>query len=134
MLRECDLMIWQGNCRRRQRMRKSLAKRNQCFKCHAVDKAKQGPSLLKIARKYKDNEVAGEAAMIKSITTGPIVKLEDGTLENHTTIDIDDRVEMRNLVRWILSLQHPLPHLCENSLTPQRWHRLRWTDKLNSYT
>ena len=31
----------------------ALAKKNECTKCHAVDKEKKGPSYKKIAAKYK---------------------------------------------------------------------------------
>jgi cytochrome c len=82
---------------------KSLAKKNDCFKCHAVDKTKKGPSYKKIAIKYKGKADA-EAALIKQITTGPKVKLEDGTEENHKIIETKDQGEMKNLVGWILSL------------------------------
>ncbi len=32
---------------------KAIGKRNDCFKCHAVDKTKKGPSYKKIAAKFK---------------------------------------------------------------------------------
>ena len=32
----------------------ALAKKEDCFKCHAVDKTKKGPSYKKIAAKYKE--------------------------------------------------------------------------------
>jgi cytochrome c len=82
---------------------KKLAKENDCFKCHAIDKTKKGPSYQKIAKKYKGKTAEGEAKMIKNITTGPKVKLEDGTEEEHKIIDTKDEAEMKNLVRWILS-------------------------------
>lgn len=82
---------------------KKLAKRNDCFKCHAVDKTKKGPSYMKIAAKYKGKADA-EAKLIKQITTGPKVKLEDGTEEEHKIIDTKDEKEMKNLIGWILSL------------------------------
>lgn len=82
---------------------KSLAKKNDCFKCHAVDKTKKGPAYKKIAIKYKGKADA-EAVLIKQITSGPKVKLEDGTEENHKIIDTKDQGEMKNLVNWILSL------------------------------
>lgn len=82
---------------------KSLAKRNDCFKCHAVDKVKKGPSYKSIAAKYKGKADA-EGKLIKQITTGPKVKLEDGTEEEHKIIDTKDQKEMKNLVNWILSL------------------------------
>lgn len=83
---------------------KDLAKENDCFKCHAIDKTKKGPSYQKIAKKYKGKAAEGEAKMIKNITTGPKVKLEDGTEEDHKIIDTKNEAEIKNLVRWILSL------------------------------
>jgi cytochrome c len=83
---------------------KALAKKNDCFKCHAIDKTKKGPSYKKIADKYKGKEAEGETKMIKNITTGPKVKLEDGSEEDHKIIDTKDQAEIKNLVQWILSL------------------------------
>lgn len=80
----------------------ALAKKNDCFKCHAVDKTKKGPSYKSIAAKYKGKPDA-EGTLIKQITTAPKVKLEDGTEEDHKIIDTKDQQEMKNLVNWILS-------------------------------
>lgn len=79
-----------------------LAKKNDCFKCHAIDKTKKGPSYKKVAAKYK-GKADGEEKCIKNITTGPRVKLEDGTEEDHKIIDTKDQAEIKNLVQWILS-------------------------------
>ena len=81
---------------------KALAKRNNCFKCHALDKTKKGPSYKKIAAKYK-GKAEGEEKLITNFTTGPKVKLEDGTEEEHKVIDTKDMKEMKNLANWILS-------------------------------
>ena len=78
----------------------SLAKKNDCFKCHAVDKTKKGPSLKKIAEKYKGK---AEENVIKNITTGPKVKLDDGTEEDHKIIDTKNPKDLKNLAQWILS-------------------------------
>lgn len=82
---------------------KALAKKNDCFKCHAVDKTKKGPSYKSIAAKYKGKADA-EAKLITQMTTAPKVKLEDGTEENHKVIDTKDQAQMKNLAAWILSL------------------------------
>lgn len=82
---------------------KKLAKRNDCFKCHAVDKVKKGPSYMSISAKYKGKADA-ESKLIKQISTGPKVKLEDGTEEDHKIIDTKDQAELKNLASWILSL------------------------------
>jgi cytochrome c len=83
---------------------KALAKDNDCFKCHAIDKTKKAPSYQKIAKKYQGKEAEGETKMFKNITTGPKVKLEDGTEEEHKIIDTKDQAQIKNLVRWILTL------------------------------
>lgn len=79
---------------------KATAKRNDCFKCHAVDKTKKGPSYKKIAAKFKDKADA-EQKMIEQITKEHKVKLEDGTEETHKVIDTTDKAEIKNLVDWI---------------------------------
>jgi cytochrome c len=79
---------------------KALAKRNDCFKCHAVDKTKKGPSYKKIAAKYKDKPDA-EQKMTEQITKEHKVKLEDGTEETHKVIDTKDPAEIKNLLDWI---------------------------------
>ena len=81
----------------------ALAKSNGCFKCHALDKTKKGPSYKKIAAKYK-GKAEGEEKLIKNFTTGPKVKLEDGTEEEHKIIDTKDMKQLKNLAQWILSL------------------------------
>jgi len=81
----------------------ALAKENGCFKCHALDKTKKGPSYKKIATKYK-GKAEGEEKLIKNFTTGPKVKLEDGTEEEHKIIDTKDVKQLKNLAQWILSL------------------------------
>lgn len=82
---------------------KALAKSNDCFKCHAVDKDKKGASFKKIAAKYK-GKADGEEKIIKSITTGPKVKmLDDNKEEDHSIIETKDMGQLKNLANWILS-------------------------------
>ncbi|MGC2167182.1 MAG: c-type cytochrome [Gallionella sp.] len=80
----------------------SLAKKNNCFKCHAVDKTKVGPSFKQVATNLKDDPDA-EAKLVTHLTTGPIVKLQGGIEMNHEIIDTQDQAEIKNLVHWILS-------------------------------
>ena len=79
-----------------------LAKQNDCFKCHAVDKTKKGPSYKAISAKYKEKKL-GEKDAIKQMTEGKKVKLEDGTEEDHKIIDTKDPKELSNIAQWILS-------------------------------
>jgi len=48
---------------------KTLAKQNNCLKCHAIDKEKDGPAYHKVAEKYKGKANA-EARLIEHITSG----------------------------------------------------------------
>jgi cytochrome c len=77
-------------------------KKQGCFKCHALDKVKKGPSYKKIADKYK-GKPDGEAKVIKNITTSPKVKLEDGTEEEHKIIETKDQGELKVISNWILT-------------------------------
>ena len=80
----------------------ALFKKNDCSKCHSVDKAKKGPALKKIAAKYK-GKAEGQGNVIKNITTGTKVKLDDGTEEEHKIIDTKDQAALKNLADWILA-------------------------------
>ncbi|HXE47234.1 MAG TPA: c-type cytochrome [Ramlibacter sp.] len=75
-------------------------KDNGCTKCHSVDKDKKGPSFKKTAAKYKGKADA-EAVLTKFLATGPKVKTEDGTEEEHKTLK--DAAPAKNLVQFILA-------------------------------
>lgn len=79
----------------------ALLKRNQCGKCHSVDKKKDGPSFAETAGKLKGKPDA-EDTLFKHLTTSPTVKI-DGKEEKHKAIKADDDAQVRNLVRWLLS-------------------------------
>ncbi len=83
---------------------KALAKRNDCMKCHAIDKSKKGPSYKKVADKYR-GKADGQSKLITNFTTEPLVKLSDGKEEKHKLIDTKDINEQKNLADWILSLE-----------------------------
>lgn len=82
---------------------RALASKNDCFKCHAIDKAKKAPAYKKIASRLKSKPDAVET-IVEHITAGGIVQLEDGTDEKHRVIESRDPAELRNLALWILSL------------------------------
>ena len=81
---------------------KALAKSNDCLKCHAADKDKKGPSMKKIADKYR-GKPDGQEKAIKNMTAGQTVKLTDGTEEKHKIIDTKDPKELKNMADWYLS-------------------------------
>lgn len=79
----------------------AVAKKNNCFKCHALDKKKDGPSYKEIAAKYKGKADA-EQKLYVHITTNPKVKV-DGKEEEHAALKTKKEDEIRNVVRWILT-------------------------------
>ena len=84
---------------------KALAKQNNCFKCHAIDKDKDGPSYHSVAEKYKGKPGA-EAKLINHLTTGEKAKFPDGHEEEHKIIKTSppkDPEQVKNLVDWILA-------------------------------
>jgi cytochrome c len=81
----------------------ALAKRNDCFKCHAIDKTKKGPAYKRVAARLK-TKPDGVEVIVDHLTSGRLVELEDGTEEKHKVVDTTDPAELKNLARWILSL------------------------------
>ena len=84
---------------------KALAKQNNCMKCHAIDKEKDGPAFKKTAEKYKGKANA-EARLVEHITTGEKAKFPDGHEEEHKIVKTSppkDMEQVKNLVQWILA-------------------------------
>lgn len=84
---------------------KQLAKQNNCFKCHAIDKDKDGPAYHKVAEKYKGKADA-EAKLVHHITSGEKAKFPDGHEEEHKIVKTSppkDEAQIKNLVQWILA-------------------------------
>ncbi len=83
---------------------KLLARENSCFKCHGIEKPKDGPAYTKVAEKYRGNPNA-EAKLIHHVTSGEMAKFPDGHEEAHKNIkDKASPEEIKNLIDWILSL------------------------------
>ena len=79
----------------------ALAKKANCYKCHAIDKRKKAPSYKDIAKRYAGKPNA-EREVFLHITGNPVVKLDEGE-EKHIAPETRNEQELYNLVRWILS-------------------------------
>jgi len=79
----------------------ALARKSDCFKCHAVDKKKDGPPYKEIAAKYKGKADA-EQKLYTHLTTHPKIKV-DGNEEEHASLKTKDEAEIRNVIQWVLS-------------------------------
>ncbi len=82
---------------------KALARENNCFKCHGVDKEKDGPAYKKVAEKYR-GKAGAEERLITHVTSGEKAKFPDGHEEDHKIIKTKDMGAIKNLIGWILSL------------------------------
>jgi len=82
---------------------KAFAKQNNCFRCHGLNKDKDGPAWTKIAAKFKADP-KGEEKLLHHLTSGEKAKFPDGHEEAHMILKSDDPKETKNLVDWILSL------------------------------
>ncbi len=76
--------------------------RNECTKCHDVNKTKKGPAYKKVAEKYAGKSDARQK-ILDNITKEPLVKLEDGTEQKHKVIDTTNKKELDNLIDFIRS-------------------------------
>ncbi len=79
----------------------SLLKKSDCFKCHSVDKKKDGPAYKEVAKKYKGKADA-EDKIVKHITLKPMIEI-DGKKEEHKAIKSSDPAEIKNAAQWILT-------------------------------
>jgi cytochrome c len=82
----------------------NLARHSGCNKCHAVEKKKDGPALRDVAAKYRGDDQA-EGKLIKHVTSGEMVKFDDGHKEEHKKVKTQDLEQTKNLIHWILSLE-----------------------------
>jgi cytochrome c len=80
----------------------ALARKSGCFKCHAIDKKKDGPPYKEISAKYKGKGDAIQK-LTTHVTTSPKVKIDDKE-EEHELLKTKDPAEIKNVVEWILSL------------------------------
>lgn len=81
---------------------KAFAKQNNCFRCHGVDKDKDGPAWTKISAKFKADP-KGKEKLLHHLVSGEKAKFPDGHEEAHMILKSDDPKETENLVDWILS-------------------------------
>jgi cytochrome c len=84
---------------------KALAKQNNCLKCHAIDKEKEGPAFKKVAEKYKGKADA-QAKLVHHLTSGEKAKFPDGHEEEHKIVKTNppkDMDQVKNLADWVLS-------------------------------
>lgn len=79
----------------------ALAKKNNCFACHAVDKKVVGPSYKDVANKYRGDKSA-EAKLVDKVKKGGSGVWGQVPMPPNPTVPDAD---VKALVQWILSLK-----------------------------
>jgi len=79
----------------------ALMKKSNCFKCHSIDKKKDGPSFKETASKYKGKPDA-QQKLHTHLTTNPKVKV-DGKEESHESLKTKNDADVKNVIDFILS-------------------------------
>jgi cytochrome c len=77
----------------------ALAKKHNCFACHAVDKKVVGPSYKEVANKYRGDKAA-EAKLAEKVKKGGVGVWGQVPMPPNATVPDAD---IKALVQWILS-------------------------------
>jgi cytochrome c len=79
----------------------ALAKKHNCFACHAIDKKVVGPSYKDVANKYRGDKSA-EAKLVDKVKKGGAGVWGQVPMPPNATVPDAD---VKALVQWILSLK-----------------------------
>ncbi|MDB5811758.1 MAG: c-type cytochrome [Betaproteobacteria bacterium] len=82
----------------------ALMQDSGCNKCHKVDKKKDGPAYRDVAAKFREKPDA-EALVTHHVTSGEMVKFDDGHEEKHKKVKTTNPADVKNLVNWILAME-----------------------------
>lgn len=77
----------------------SIAQKNNCLACHAIDAPKVGPAYRDVAKKYKGNKAAPDKLFAKVRNGGTGVWGQVGMPANPTISDAD----LHTVIAWVLS-------------------------------
>ena len=86
-----------------------LLRDNKCFKCHAVDRKKDGPAYRDVAAKFRA-EPDAQKPLIFHLTSGEMAKFPDGHEEHHKKVKFDNQADLDNLAAWLLALEGGRPY------------------------
>lgn len=76
-------------------------KKQDCFKCHAISREKDGPSIKEISAKYNGEENPFET-LRTHLTSSPEIEV-DGKKEKHKQFEADSEDDLKEVIEWILS-------------------------------
>lgn len=80
---------------------KALMKASKCLTCHSVDKQKDGPAYVEVAKEYRDDP-EGLKKIIDWLSSEHDIEI-DGEADTHPAAKTKDATRIGNLAAWVLS-------------------------------
>lgn len=77
----------------------ALAKKHNCFACHAVDKKLVGPSYQEVAAKYK-GDAGAEAKLVAKVKNGGSGAWGQVPMPPNATVP---EADIKSMVKWVLA-------------------------------
>ncbi len=78
-----------------------MLKNQGCLKCHAISRQKDGPSIKKLAAKYRD-DLEATVKLRTHLTSSPEIGVE-GKVEKHKQFEPKSATDLDEVIRWIRS-------------------------------
>lgn len=80
---------------------KALMKASKCLTCHSVDKKKDGPAYMEVAKEYRDDPEA-QQKIVDWLSSEHEIEV-DGEPDTHPKAKTSDAARIGNLAAWVLS-------------------------------
>jgi cytochrome c len=80
-----------------------MLRHNACFRCHAADKEKNGPTWPQISARYHSRPNAEQRLIHYLSTPGQTAQFADGREAYHKVLPTSDAEALNNVAQWILS-------------------------------
>jgi cytochrome c len=80
---------------------KALMKASKCLTCHSVDKKKDGPAYMEVAKDYRDDPEA-QQKLVDWLSSEHEIEI-DGEPDTHPQAKTKDATRIGNLAAWVLS-------------------------------
>lgn len=80
---------------------KALMKASKCLTCHSIDKKKDGPAYVEVAKEYRDDP-EGLQKIIDWLSSEHDIEI-DGEADTHPAAKTKDAARIGNLAAWVLA-------------------------------
>jgi cytochrome c len=80
---------------------KALLKASKCLTCHSIDKKKDGPAYVEVAKEYRGDPEA-QQKIVDWLSSEHDIEI-DGEPDTHPKARTGDATRIGNLAAWVLS-------------------------------